>query len=428
MTFPPRFHAAYRGSVVLMAIVLAACAGPTPTSSPSPTASPFPTAAGQSPTAGVSPSLSTPATAPPPATPTLTVPSASPVEACANQVFASMTDRQRLGQLFMVGLINDELSTALRAAIARDHFGNVSFTATTRVGVTAIRGVTDDVQAQATSNATAGVRFFIAANQEGGLIQALRGPGFDRIPSALEQGTIQPATLQSMAARWGRQLASAGVNFDFAPVSDVVPAGTEDQNAPIGQLEREYGHDPTTVATHVVPFINGMRKAGIATSAKHFPGLGRVEGNTDYTAEVVDSVTTRGDPFIQPFADAVTAHTAFVMVSLATYQKIDPSHLAVFSPTIIDGILRGDLGFRGVVISDSLGATAVKSIPPGTRAIDFVAAGGDMIIINSLSQAETMADALLTRSASDATFHALVDAAVHHVLRVKDAAGLLACD
>jgi hypothetical protein len=63
------------------------------------------------------------------------------------------------------------------------------------------------------------------------------------------------------------------------------------------------------------------------------------------------------------------------MVSLATYERIDPDHLAVFSPTIIDGILRKDMGFRGVVTSDALGATAVSSIPAGTRAVDFISAG-----------------------------------------------------
>jgi len=339
-----------------------------------------------------------------------------------------MTEGQRIGQLFMVGLANDQIGSTLRAAIPQYHFGNVSFTATTTVGVAAIRSISDDVQAQASVVSTGGVRFFIAANQEGGLIQALRGPGFDRIPSAVDQGVIDPATLQQKAARWGSQLAAAGVNFDFAPVSDVVPAGTEDQNAPIGQLEREYGHDPATVATHVVAFIKGMRQAGIATSAKHYPGLGRVAGNTDNTADVVDNVTTRSDPYLRPFADAVTARTPFVMVSLATYTRIDPAHLAVFSPTIIGDILRGDMGFRGVVISDALGATAVKSTAPGTRAIDFLAAGGDMIIVNQLPEAEAMADTLGTRSASDPAFRTLVDAAVHHVLRVKDAAGLLPCD
>ena len=111
------------------------------------------------------------------------------------------------------------------------------------------------------------------------MVQALAA-GFDVIPSALSQETLAPADLQAMAARWGAQLRAAGVNLNFAPVADVVPPGTDSQNAPIGQLQREYGHDPTTVAMHVTAFMAGMRQAGVATTVKHFPGLGRVAGNT----------------------------------------------------------------------------------------------------------------------------------------------------
>ena len=96
------------------------------------------------------------------------------------------------------------------------------------------------------------------------------------------------ATLKQKAARWGRQLGQAGVNLDLAPVADVVPPGTDASNAPIGEFQREYGHDPATAATHVRAFIAGMTQAGIGTSAKHFPGLGRVVGNTDFTGDVVD--------------------------------------------------------------------------------------------------------------------------------------------
>lgn len=338
-----------------------------------------------------------------------------------------MSEAQRIGQLFMIGLSKDRLDADERAAITLYHFGSVSFTTQTAAGVAAVRAVADAVQAQVTRAATHGVRFFVAANQEGGLIQALSGPGFDAIPSALSQGTLSTTVLKVRAARWGRELKAAGVNFDLAPVADVVPPGTDVQNAPIGMLKREYGHDPTTVANHVAAFIAGMRQAGVATSAKHFPGLGRVIGNTDVTSAVTDTVTTRSDPYLEPFTRAIDAGVPFVMVSLATYERIDPAHLAVFSPTLIGGVLRGDLGFRGVVISDSLGATAVKSIPPATRAIDFLDAGGDMIIANELSVAVPMAQGLAARAAASASFRARVNNATLRVLRAKSATGLLSC-
>jgi beta-N-acetylhexosaminidase len=346
---------------------------------------------------------------------------------CAATILASMSEPQRIGQLFMIGLTNDRLDAAERAAIAADHFGSMVFTKKTGEGVQGVRAVADAIQAQATNAATNGVRFFVAANQEGGLIQSLSGPGFDSIPSALSQGAMSTASLRTNATTWGDQLVAAGVDLDLAPVSDVVPAGTDAQNAPIGQLKREYGHDPTTAASHVAAFIAGMHEAGVETSAKHFPGLGRVVGNTDVTSAVVDTVTTRDDPYLKPFARAIDAGVPFVMVSLATYERIDPDHLAVFSPTVIGGMLRGDLGFRGVVVSDSLGATAVKAIPPATRAIDFLDAGGDMIIANRLADAVPMAEGLTSLASTDASFRDRIDDAALRILVAKDAAGLLSC-
>jgi len=338
-----------------------------------------------------------------------------------------MTEAQRIGQLFMIGLTGDQLDATARQAIAAFHFGSVLFTKRTSVGVAAVRAVSDAVQAQATLSATRGVRFFVAANQEGGLVQALSGPGFDVIPSTTSQGAMSVAQLTQLATRWGRQLRAAGLNLDLAPVADVVPPGTDAQNAPIGQLDREFGHDPSSVANHVAAFIAGMRASGLGTTAKHFPGLGRVVDNTDFTGSVVDSLTIRHDPYLLPFAQAITAGVPFVMVSLATYDRIDPTHLAAFSNTVINRMLRGDLGFRGVVISDSLGATAVEPLPPGARAIDFLDAGGDMIVLNQLDQAITMARGVASFASAHAWFRARLVNAAWHVLRAKQAAGLLRC-
>jgi beta-N-acetylhexosaminidase len=338
-----------------------------------------------------------------------------------------LTEPQRIGQLFNVGLDKDRLDAASRQAIIENHFGSVWYRTRTSIGVAGVRKVADAVQKLATGEVTGEIGFFVAANQEGGLIQALSGPGFSTIPSAVAQGKLDPAVLRAKAAVWGRQLRDAGVNVDFAPVADVVPAGTESQNAPIGQLKREYGSDPSAVSRHVAAFINGMRKAGIGTTAKHFPGLGRVEGNTDFTSAVVDTVTTSDDLYLEPFAGAVAAHAPFVMISLATYDRIDPDHLAAFSKPVIEGVLRGDLGFRGVVMSDSLTADAVSDISPGQRAIDFIDAGGDMIVLGPIDVAVPMATSLAERAASDADFRARIDESVLRILKAKDVAGLLPC-
>jgi beta-N-acetylhexosaminidase len=335
-----------------------------------------------------------------------------------------MTEAQRIGQLFSLGLANNQLGTAELSAIRNQHIGSVWFTATTTVGSAAILAVTKAIQAQATPSATLGVRLFIAANQEGGQIQALQGAGFDKFPSAVVQGGRSIATLTADAKVWGQQLKAAGVNMDFAPVADVVPPGTDATNQPIGVLHREYGHDPATAGSHAAAFIAGMTGAGVATTAKHFPGLGRVLSNTDFSADVVDNVTTANDPYLASFKDTIDAGVPFVMVALATYTRIDASNLAAFSPTVI-GLLRQPLGFTGVIASDSLTAAAVASIPAGQRALDFLLAGGDLVVVRTASVMVTMVAAVQARATSDPSFAHLVDGAALLVLEAKAAEGLL---
>jgi beta-N-acetylhexosaminidase len=338
-----------------------------------------------------------------------------------------MTVAQRVGQLFLVGIAGNP-GAEVASAVTAYHFGSLLFGTTTTAGVAVVGQLARADQALASARATAGVRFFVAADQEGGLVQRLRGPGFSAIPPALLQGELSPGVLQRQATAWGRELRAAGVNLDLAPVMDVVPPGTAAQNQPIGALQREFGDNPGTVAAHGVAFIRGMRQAGVATTAKHFPGLGRVRGNTDFTAGVVDTVTTPDDPYLGSFQAAIGAGVPFVMIALASYLRIDPRHLAAFSPRVMQTMLRQRMRFHGVIVSDDLGAAqAVAGMTPAARAIGFVAAGGDLITSVSLSAAAQMDTAILGRVGHDPAFRSQVNSAVMRVLAAKQAYGLLPC-
>jgi beta-N-acetylhexosaminidase len=354
-------------------------------------------------------------------------PAASADASCPVQVFSRMSEAQRVGQLLLVGIAGAPAADVAHA-VRTYHFGSLLWQGTSTAGVAADRQASQAIQALASSAATAGVRFFIAANQEGGQVQELQGPGFTVIPPALTQGQLPAADLQRKAAAWGRELRAAGVNLDLAPVMDVVPAATASQNAPIGALQREFGHTPQTTGSHGVAFIRGMKQAGIATTAKHFPGLGQVVGNTDYTSGVVDTTTGPNSPYLQSFRTAVKAGVPFVMVALATYTRIDPHHLAAFSSRVIGGLLRKQLHFGGVVVSDDLGAAAaVAGLSPASRGIDFLAAGGDLITSQSLPAAIAMDQAILARVARDASFRATVNSAVMRILDAKQAYHLMTC-
>jgi beta-N-acetylhexosaminidase len=218
------------------------------------------------------------------------------------------------------------------------------------------------------------------------------------------------------------------VNIDLAPVADVVPAEESDENAPIGALDREFGSRPGPVGQHVAAFVKGMDAAGVMTSVKHFPGLGRVRGNTDFSSGVADTVTVRGDALLAPFAAGIKAGADMVMISTVTYKKIDPDHRAVFSPTVIQGMLRGDLKYSGVVITDDVGAAAqVASVPIGERATRFVAAGGDIVITAKAAQTATMVDALVDKAQRDKAFEAMLKSSVRRVLALKQRRDLVSC-
>jgi beta-N-acetylhexosaminidase len=224
----------------------------------------------------------------------------------------------------------------------------------------------------------------------------------------------------------GRSLHRAGLNLDLAPVADVVPAGTEATNQPIGAFDRQYGSTAAAVAAAAATVRDGLASAGVTAALKHYPGLGRVRGNTD-TGPVTDTVTGPGDAGVALFGSLARspAHP-FVMVSSAVYARIDAVNPAAFSSTVVTQLLRTRLGFDGVVISDDMGtAAAVAGISPGTRAVRFFTAGGTLLLTVKPAIVPEMVQAVLARSAADPAFARQVDAAVRTALLAKARAGLL---
>jgi beta-N-acetylhexosaminidase len=347
---------------------------------------------------------------------------------CADRVYNGMTQAQRIGQLFMGGISAAHPSTTDLRTLRDEHVGSIMLTGRSSAGTNATRKVVDGFRGQADTVAGKKVGLLVSTDQEGGHVQVLSGPGFSTIPTALTQGSWSTSTLRSRAAGWAAQLKSAGVDLNLAPVADVVPTSLGTRNAPIGRYDREYGHTPDAVASHSGAFAAGFGQVHVLTTVKHFPGLGRVTGNTDTTANVVDSVTTTTSSYLTPFKSGIKAGAPFVMVSLATYAKIDSHHIAAFSPTVIGKLLRTQLGFKGVVISDDLGqAVAVQKFTPAQRAVDFLAAGGNLILTVKSSTVPAMAQAVSARMQKDATFRADVADSVHRILTAKAGAGLLSC-
>ena len=348
-------------------------------------------------------------------------------DATPAQVLRGMSLEQRVGQLFMVGTPADEVDPVTRAQIGRYHVGNVMLTGRSYDGVRAPRRVARAMRGEVSAAATGKVRLFVATDQEGGLVRVLQGPGFSDIPSALVQGRWSLSGLRSSAETWGEQLRSVGVNMNLAPVLDTVPSmRAARHNPPIGKYDRQFGYTTRVVTRHGLAFLRGMEDAGVTPTAKHFPGLGRVHANTDIASGVTDRVTTRHDPYLRPFRAAVRDGVPVVMMSTAYYAEIDPKHPAAFSRTVVTRMLRGDLGFRGVVISDDLArAEQVAGLRPAARAVRFLRAGGDLVLVVDPDPLPAMYAAVLARAERSPAFQRKVDASALRILRAKDRQGLL---
>ena len=339
----------------------------------------------------------------------------------ASRAIASMSLDERAGQLIMAPMFAGGNPADLSALISTRHVGSVVLIGNWNNGTAAAKTAADALQSYAPS----GNQLIVSTDQEGGQVQHLKGSGFDTMPSAVAQGQMSADTLRSSAKTWGGQLKQAGINIDLAPVLGTVQV-KRSSNAPIGALNRDFGLDSNGNAQHGIAFVEGMRDAGVGATVKHYPGLGAVTGNTDFTTEgILDTTTTLDDEEIGAFNTTIKqAKPAMVMMSLATYQRIDSSAPAAFSSKIIDGTLRGSVGYDGVVISDSLSAAAVSGIATKDLGVRLVDAGGDLACIGDTSYVTPILDGIIARAQSDPAFAKKVTASATRVMTLKYQMGL----
>lgn len=332
----------------------------------------------------------------------------------------AMTLDERIGQLVMAPLPAGSDPSTLRDLIVDQHVGSVLIIGNWNSGTTGVSAATSELQSYAPSNN----RLLMTTDQEGGSVQHLSGNGFDTMPSATDQGTMDTAQLRQSAATWGAQLKSAGINVDLAPVVGTVTVDRS-SNAPIGALNRDFGLDAAGNAKHAKAFIEGMSDSGVGSAVKHYPGLGSVTGNTDFTASgILDTTTTLDGPEINAFNTTLDANPSMVMMSLATYQQIDPDNPAVFSHSLITDYLRGTIGFQGVVTSDSMSAAALGGIQPSDLGVRLIEAGGDLACIGASSYVQPVLDGLNAKAAGDATFARKVQQSAIRVMTLKYEMGL----
>ena len=373
--------------------------------------------------ASTSPKPTTPA--PSTAAPSATAAASATASATATATAGALEGwslEEKVGQLMMVGVDATSPQAVSTDAVTSHHVGNIFVAGRTTAGSQAVQKVISTVTSKVGPATTHDTPMLVATDQEGGEVQVLSGSGFSDLSSAMEQSTQPRDRLEASARTWGKELADVGVNMNLAPVVDLVDIDRPATNEPIGRWGREYGHDAATVSSQASAFAEGMRASGVIPTYKHFPGLGRVTANTDTSAGVVDSTTTRGsDAAVGVFASAIAAGAQVIMVSSATYALIDPSAPAVFSSTIVTDMLRMEMGFSGVVITDDVSAaTQVQGVAAGERAVRAIRAGCDIVLASAdPTVAADMVKALIAAAQSDPAFAARVDESAARVLALK---------
>ena len=250
----------------------------------------------------------------------------------------------------------------------------------------------------------------VCVDQEGGDVRTLSWAA----PAATAAEQEAAGTVREDARSGARDLKAAGVNVTLAPVADVPSV---DGAALAG---RAFSSDPEDAARAVTEAIEGWHDGGVATTVKHFPGLGGATVNTDDGPATIKRSEAGLEADVAPFKAAIAAGTEYVMTGHATYPALDGLHIASQSPAIIDGLLRHDLGFDGVVMTDSLEAAAVQAVGDVEEAaVASAQAGVDLILTTGRGSYIHVYRALLAKARQDPEFRRRVRASAARVLAAQ---------
>jgi beta-N-acetylhexosaminidase len=255
----------------------------------------------------------------------------------------------------------------------------------------------------------------VAVDQEGGEIRTVSWAG----PAAGQPAQGDPSAVRSASQAAARQLRGSGVNVNLAPVADV-PSGASVMRS------RAFAGGTSGIAARTRAAIRGMREGRVAATAKHFPGFGAASVNTDDgSATITSSEATIDSRELVPFRAAVRERVPLVMLAHALYPALDPARIASQSPVVVRGLLRRELGFEGVVVTDSLEAQAVVNRSGvATAAERSIEAGADLILMTGSASWNQVYPRLLARARRSPAFRARVEASAARVLALKKSLGL----
>ena len=339
---------------------------------------------------------------------------------------ASMTLEEKVGQTMLVFFEGGALSENLSKFVSELRVGGVILYSS-RNNIESVHQVASlNEMIQRTALASGARPLFIAIDQEGGLIARIR-EGVTLFPGNMALGaTGDPSLASRVASVMGEELSSLGINMNFAPVMDV-------NNNPLNPIigVRSFGSNPLNVARLGTAMIHAFMEKGVYPSAKHFPGHGDTEVDSHSGLPIINVTRGRLESVeFPPFKAAITAGVPMVMTAHVLVPSLDERNPATLSSSIL-GILRTEMRFEGLIVTDSMGMEALKKERTMEEAaIEAFNAGADILLFGAdRGHKETehfdMYEALLDACRKGTITSGRLDEAVGRILNAKKAMGLL---
>lgn len=338
---------------------------------------------------------------------------------------AYLTLEEKLGQLFWVGLPGTELTDEIRGLLAEGKVGGVIFFGRQGSDPDVLRRLSGELQAAAAARDRATPGLVIAVDHEGGLVQRF-GPPFTQWPGAMALGAAgSSAHAEAMGRAMARELLAVGVNMNLAPVADV---NNNPANPVIGT--RSFGEQPELVARMASAVAAGLQAEGVSAVAKHFPGHGDTAVDSHLDLPVIGHARERLDRVeLVPFRAAVGAGIDAVMVAHVVFPAVaGDGRPASLSPDVVTGLLKGELGYAGVAMTDALDGMAAITDTYGVEEglVLAVEAGADVVLVTeSFGRQQALYRRLLQAVEEGRIPESRIDDAAGRVLALKERRGLL---
>ncbi|MEK4275177.1 beta-N-acetylhexosaminidase [Paenibacillus sp. FSL R7-0026] len=318
-----------------------------------------------------------------------------------------LTLEQKVGQLLMCGFHGQHADEQITRLIRDYHIGGVIYFRRNVESIDQLTRLSAELQDMA---AEAGaLPLMISVDQEGGMVARIDKEGMTQVPGNMALGaTGNPEYTLECAQILGRELKNIGIDMNLAPVVDV-------NNNPLNPVigVRSYGEHAESVAAHGVAAITGYQSQGIAATAKHFPGHGDTAVDSHLGIVTVPHDRNRLEQMeLLPFRRAIEAGVDAIMTAHVMFPSIEPEPIpATLSHKVLTGLLREEMGFEGIIITDCLEMHAIsKPYGVAEAAIRAVEAGADLILVSHTLQdqvaaLEAIVEAVRTGRVSEEVIH-----------------------